>query len=75
MIVTLGRFSMRRWFPDETIGRVHGQPRTVDGRLIVPMYHPAAALHRGSLREVILADFATLPDLIARATNRTRTND
>lgn len=67
VIVTLGRFSMRRWFPDETIGRVHGRPRRVDGRLVVPMYHPAAALHRGSLREVIAADFARLPALIADA--------
>ena len=67
VIVTLGRFSMAPWFPDTTIGRVHGQPIEVDGRFIVPMYHPAAALHRGSLRGEIEADFAQLPELLKRA--------
>jgi len=68
VIVTLGRFSMARWFPGLAISRIHGRPREVDGRTIVPMYHPAAALHRGDLRAVIEADFAQLPGLIERAT-------
>jgi DNA polymerase len=67
VIVTLGRFSMARWFPGASISRVHGRPREVDGRLVVPMYHPAAALHNGSLRSVIQSDFATLPRLMAEA--------
>ena len=46
VIVTLGRFSMARWFPGERISRIHGQPKRVGRRLIVPMYHPAAALHQ-----------------------------
>jgi DNA polymerase len=71
VIVTLGRFSMARWFPGASISRVHGQPTQVDGRTIVPMYHPAAALHNGSLRGVIQADFATLPSLIDGAGART----
>jgi len=66
VIVTLGRFSMARWFPGVAISRIHGQPREVDGRTVVPMYHPAAALHRGDLRTVIEADFAQLPALIER---------
>jgi DNA polymerase len=66
VIVTLGRHSMQRYFPGESIGRVHGQPRRKDDRIIVPMYHPAAALHQGSLRKVIEADFAKLPDFLAR---------
>jgi len=65
VVVTLGRFSMARWFSGQTISRIHGQPRRVDGRVIVPMYHPAAALHNGSLRAVIAADFARLPEFIA----------
>lgn len=65
VVVTLGRFSMARWFPGQTISRIHGQPRRVDGRIVVPMYHPAAALHNGSLRSVIAADFARLPEFIA----------
>lgn len=66
VIVTLGRFSMARWFPRQTISRIHGTVREVDGRAIVPMYHPAAALHQGDLRKVILDDFRRLPELIAR---------
>lgn len=67
VIVTLGRFSMQRWFAGVTIGRVHGEAKRAGGRLIVPMYHPAAALHRGNLRAVIEADFARLPALLDEA--------
>ena len=67
VLVTLGRFSMARWFAGTTISRVHGQPKRIDGRFVVPMYHPAAALHRGDLRAVIEADFAQLPALLAKA--------
>jgi DNA polymerase len=51
VIVTLGRFSMARWFPGERISRIHGQPKRVGRRLIVPMYHPAAALHQPSAED------------------------
>jgi uracil-DNA glycosylase family 4 len=44
VIVTLGRFSMARWFPSARISRIHGQARQMGRRLIVPFYHPAAAL-------------------------------
>ena len=67
VIVTLGRFSMARFLPNAKISAVHGQAVQVRGRLIVPMYHPAAALHQGSLRPVIERDFAQLPELIAGA--------
>ncbi len=66
VIVTLGRHSMQRYFPGEAISRVHGQPRRKDGVIVVPMYHPAAALHQGNLRRVIEADFRRLPDFLAR---------
>jgi DNA polymerase len=64
VIITLGRFSMARYFPNARISRIHGQPAEIEGRLIVPMYHPAAALHQPSLRETVQADFAKLPALI-----------
>jgi uracil-DNA glycosylase len=67
VIVTLGRFSMARWFPGQSISRIHGEPKREGGRIIVPMFHPAAALHRGDLRSVIHADFARLPGFIAEA--------
>lgn len=67
VIVTLGRYSMARYLPNAKISEVHGQAMRVRGRLIVPMYHPAAALHQGSLKPVLERDFSLLPELIARA--------
>lgn len=69
VIVTLGRFSMNLMIPNVKISDVHGQPVHVKGRLVVPMYHPAAALHQGSLRPVIEKDFSQLPQMIADAGN------
>lgn len=67
VIVTLGRHSMGRFLPNAKISEVHGQGLKVRGRLIVPMYHPAAALHQASLKQVIEADFKKLPGWIAKA--------
>ena len=65
IIVTLGRFSMARYFPNQAISRIHGRPRQTAGRYYVPMYHPAAALHQGSLRNVMIEDFRGLGRLVA----------
>ncbi len=67
VIVTLGRFSMARYIPHAKISEIHGQPVKVRGMLVVPFYHPAAALHRPSLRPVVEEDFAKLPELIENA--------
>jgi len=67
IIVTLGRFSMARWFAGERISKIHGQPKREGKRLIVPMYHPAAALHQSALRGAIEEDFAKLPKILAEA--------
>jgi DNA polymerase len=67
LIVTLGRFSLARFLPNARISAVHGQARTANGRPVVPMYHPAAALHQPSLRRSIEEDFARLPEMIQRA--------
>lgn len=67
VIVTLGRFSMARWFPGERISRIHGQSKRVGRRLIVPMYHPAAALHQQALKTTIQEDFGRLPRILAEA--------
>lgn len=69
VIVTLGRFSMARFIPNAKISEIHGQPIRVKGMLVVPFYHPAAALHRPSLRSVVEEDFARLPELIKNAGN------
>ena len=65
VIVTLGRFSLARYFPGQRISKIHGQPKEINGRYVVPMYHPAAALHNGSLRPEIESDFQKLPRLLA----------
>ena len=78
VIVTLGRFSMARFFPGERISKIHGQPKEFGNRLVVPMYHPAAALHQGALRATIQEDFDKLPKLLAereRAREASREKD
>jgi uracil-DNA glycosylase family 4 len=67
LIVTLGRFSMARWFPDARISHVHGKPREIGDRVIVPMYHPAAALHQPSLKQEVIDDFKKLPQFLDQA--------
>ena len=67
IIVTLGRFSMGRYMPGAKITSVHGQMQKIEERFIIPMYHPAAALHQPALRPSILADFAKLPEQLNEA--------
>ena len=67
VIVTLGRYSMARWFPNVKISAIHGQPRKIEGRLIMPTFHPAAALHQPSLRKEVEADFRKLPEILAQS--------
>lgn len=67
VIVTLGRFSMARYFPGVKISAVHGQAKTIDGRVVVAMFHPAAALHQAALRPALLEDFARLKEIIRAA--------
>jgi len=67
VVVTLGRFSMARAFPDARISRIHGEPRKIAGIVYYPMYHPAAALHRPSLRSTVEADVRRIPEVIERA--------
>lgn len=64
IIVTLGRYSMARFFPGETIGKIHGKARKIGSIIHYAMYHPAAALHQQSLRQVIEADMLKIPSLL-----------
>ena len=64
VIVTLGRFSLAQFFPNESISRAHGKPRAWNGHTVMPMYHPAAALHQGSMRGAIEEDFRKLPEVL-----------
>ena len=67
VIATLGRFSLSQFFPNESISKAHGRPRTWKGRVVFPMYHPAAALHQGSMRGAIEEDFGKLPEALRSA--------
>ena len=64
VVVTLGRFSMSRWFQGESISRIHGQPRKFGDLWVFPCFHPAAALHQERFRSLIEADFLKLPALL-----------
>jgi DNA polymerase len=66
VIVTLGRFSMARWFPGARISAIHGQPMRIGARVVVPMFHPAAALHQPKYRPMLHHDFKQLPGFIAQ---------
>ena len=70
VIVTLGRFSMARYFPLQRISAIHGQGKWINDRLVVPMFHPAAALHQPTLRSSIEHDFALLPAYLEEAAKK-----
>jgi len=64
VVVTLGRHSLARFFPKETISKARGKARRVGEVVVFPMYHPAAALHQPSLRPIIEEDVQRLPALL-----------
>jgi DNA polymerase len=67
LIVTLGRYSLAWFFPQDSISKVHGHLRQKDGIHFLHMYHPAAALHSGALRQTILTDFSRVPEALEEA--------
>jgi len=73
MIVTLGRYSMARYFPNQSISKIHGTTKKEANIIYYAMYHPAAALHQGSLRQVIGNDMLKIPQILAQADNLTET--
>lgn len=70
VVITLGRHSGSAFIPDLVISRDHGKPHkyTEFGRdfVVIPLYHPAAALYNGSMRQVLIDDFSLVPDIIKR---------
>lgn len=67
LIVTLGRFSMARYFPNTKITRIHGQPKRIGGRIYYPMFHPAAALHQPKWRPIVKEDMLKIPQILKKA--------
>lgn len=68
IIVTLGRFSMGKFLPDARISGVHGKVFNVDFKdrktMVIPMYHPAAALRSTQVMDAIKEDFQKIRDLL-----------
>ena len=67
LIVTLGRFSLRRYLPGARIGAVHGQVHRSGQRVILPMYHPAAGLRDPGVERILRSDFQKLPQALLDA--------
>lgn len=65
VIVTLGRFSMAKFLSGVKITQIHGEPKRVGKFVIVPMFHPAAALRSPSVMKLIEEDFAKLPEILS----------
>jgi DNA polymerase len=68
IVVTLGRHSMDCFLPGKRISDIHGQPKRIEFGIaklvIVPLYHPAAALYNGGMRTTLIDDFNKLPKII-----------
>jgi DNA polymerase len=66
LIVTLGRYSMAKFLPKASISRVHGVPTRVGEFTVLPMFHPAAALHQPKYRADIEQDMHRIPQILAQ---------
>jgi uracil-DNA glycosylase family 4 len=66
LVVTLGRHSLNCFLPDLQISVCHGQPKRYNGRIYLPLFHPAAALYNGSMRQTLIDDFASIPAIIEK---------
>jgi uracil-DNA glycosylase len=70
VVVTLGRHSMEYFLPDMKISQIHGQAKRIkfgdDKLVIVPLYHPAAALYNGAMRQTLIDDFLLVPKIIEK---------
>ena len=65
LVVTLGRHSMDSLLPGLQISKVHGQPKRYKGQVYLPLFHPAAALFNGGMRQTLIDDFARIPRVLA----------
>lgn len=74
VIVTLGRVSMGLFVNNGKISVIHGRKFWYHGRMVIPMYHPAAALHQPSLRSVVKEDFTNLPAMLREAQEARQNN-
>ena len=70
IVITLGRHSMEYFLPNAKISQVHGQPKRIpfgDHKIIIlPLFHPAAALYNGGMRQTLIDDFARIPVILKK---------
>lgn len=66
LVVTLGRHSLNCFLPDLQISQCHGQPKRHKGRVYLPLFHPAAALYNGGMRQTLINDFALIPAILEK---------
>ncbi len=68
VVITLGRHSMEYFLPGMKIGEIHGQPKRIafgDHKIVImPLFHPAAALYNGGMRQTLIDDFLKVPEVI-----------
>ena len=64
LVITLGRHSLNCFLPQLIISQVHGQPKRYKGRVYLPLFHPAAALYNGGLRQTLINDFVRIPTIL-----------
>ena len=69
IIVTLGRFALKKFLPQAKITRLHGRSQIISflGRrfLLFPLFHPATALRNGEILRSLRRDFQKIPSLLA----------
>jgi DNA polymerase len=70
VVITLGRHSMEYFLPGMRISAIHGQAKRIafggEKLVIIPLFHPAAALYNGSLRQTLIDDFLNVPKIIEK---------
>lgn len=69
LIVFLGRHSANTFFPKLKISLNHGKAIRSNNQVFLPLYHPAAALYNGSIRETLIKDFKKIPKILKLITN------
>ena len=77
LVATLGRFSLKIFMPQESISSVHGKLKRIRFKniehplyklgpiYVLPLYHPAAALYRGNMRQILMNDFKNIPKILS----------
>lgn len=76
IVCTLGNFATQLLLKKKIgVSKLRGQSYQVDGHVVVPMYHPAAALHQGGLLTSIKEDFSFLKNLLGAGVEPTRVSE